>query len=244
MPQEIPFIDFEAITTQSTNPDEVLAAIDVAVNEQVGLILEFVSENTRRLIVEVGSYGIPAAFSAERGIDDDEYYLDVSKIYFSPAMSYRPALYKCDAFFVAKQYRDYPNFCSLPADCTSFPFPDENVDELIYNNVFGAYYKEPDVMSAFLTDAARVLVDGGKIHITEITTPDYIPDEWFVGGRPNRNTPDAVTANQELFELFGFRVVKLSTSHKDISFYRRPFDGCDSFHDTAFTLTLERIPRN
>jgi len=244
MTQEVPFRDFEALTKTSTDSDEILATIDAAVIEQVGLILEFVRENTMRLTVEVGSCGIPAAFAAERGIKDDEFYVTAAKIYVRQATSHRSATFECDSFQESSYYRDCSNFCSLPADCTSFPFPDASVDELIYNNVFGSYFDDTNLMGVFLSEASRALVDGGEIHITEMNTPNFIPDEWFVGGRPNRDIPDEVVANQAYFEQFGFTVKRLSTNHDDIAYYRKPFDGREDFYDSAFTLALIKVPRS
>ena len=192
-----------------------------------------VEEERRRLVVEVGSETIPTAFCAKRGIKENEYYVSVN------------TLHKGENFNTAKieaeKYSGKQSFCSILADARSMPFPDGTVDELIFNNVFGSFYKNSDMLAAFLKEASRVLVEGGEIHITEMNTPNFIPDEWFVGGRPNRKSDIKVDANSDYFQQFGLLVKKLSTDEDDIKEYRNPFPGQNGFYPIAFTLTLEKV---
>ncbi len=186
----------------------------------------------RRLVVEVGSETIPTAFCAKRGIKENEYYVSVN------------TLHKGEKFNAAKseaeKYRGERNFSSILADAGSMPFADGTVDELIFNNVFGSFYKNADVLAAFLREASRVLVEGGEIHITEMNTPNFIPDEWFIGGRPDRKSDIKVEANPDYFQQFGLRAKKLSTDENDIKEYRNPFPEYNGFYPIAFTLTLEK----
>ena len=61
----------------------------------------------------------------------------------------------------------------------------------------------------------RVLV-GGEIHITEMNTPNFIPDEWFIGGRPDRKSDIKVEANPDYFQQFGLRAKNCPLDENDI----------------------------
>lgn len=187
----------------------------------------------RRLVVEVGSEAIPTAFCAKRGIKENEYYVSVNTVHKGERFS--------AAENEAEKYSGKKNFSSIVADARSMPFADSTVDELIFNNVFGSFYKNSDILAAFLREASRVLMEGGEIHITEMNTPNFIPDEWFVGGRPDRQSDIKAEANSDYFQQFGLRVRKLSTDENDIGEYRNPFPGHNGFYPIAFTLTLEKV---
>jgi hypothetical protein len=150
-------------------------------------------DTIERLVVEVGSEGIPSAFCAGRGLGGaNELYVSVH----GPRSD-------VSVLEEEKRYGDQEQFVSLEADCRAFPFPNESVHELIFNNVFGSYDRDPKMMASFLTEASRVLVKGGEIHITEMNTPFFIPDEWFLGGSPDRDRDTLVEANGTYFESFG-----------------------------------------
>lgn len=186
----------------------------------------------KRIVVEIGSEAEPAAFCAERGIKENEIYISVNKLWE-----------KENNWDVAKwekeQYGNDKRFIPIKAECERLPFGNSSVDELIYNNVFGSV--DDDSMGPFLQEASRVLANKGEIHITETNTPDEIPDEWFVGGRPNNYSRKKVEPSSDYFRKFGLRAKKLSTRSKDIKIYRAPFPRYPRFYSIAFTLTLEKI---
>lgn len=183
-----------------------------------------------RLVVEVGSEGIPVAFCANRGIREGEYYVSANVLWTSDS--------RHAAAFELKEYGEAERFKPILANARRLPFADGTVDELIFNNVFGTYSQEPDTMAIFFKEASRVLADSGEIHITEMSTPNVIPDKWFVSGRPDRDSEKEVGANPEYFQQFGLRVKKLSTDEYDIKEYRMPFPGENGFYPDAFTLVL------
>ena len=160
-----------------------------------------------RLVVEVGSAGIPSAFHANRGIKDDEHYVSVNEI-----LRGQPDFAKWER----KEYGGVEGFSPLVADARSFPFPDVSVDELIFNNVFGMYSQAHGIQADFLEEASRVLVNGGEIHITEMNTPWSVPEEWFIGGRPDKDNGKTVIANPEYFSQFGLVCTKLSPSENPL----------------------------
>lgn len=182
----------------------------------------------KRLVVEVGSEAIPAAFEGRRGIREGEYYASVNTVY-EHEKPYSAAAWE------AEKYREKKHFSSIMADAKNMPFPDGTVDELIFNNIFSG--TEANSV-AFLKESSRVLVAGGEIHITEMNTPGAVPEKWFVGGRPDRKSSAKVEANADYFRQFGLRVKNLSINEDDIREYRQPFPGYDGFYSSAFTLTL------
>ena len=123
------------------------------------------------------------------------------------------------------------------------PFPDGTVDELIYNNVFGSHYCPDDnlMVEELLREAERVLAKEGEIHITETTTPSFVPKDWFTGGRPGEPENDAaVKINQDYFSKFGLVGTIVTTAEKDILKYRWRYYKDTPHYPTVFTLTLKK----
>jgi ubiquinone/menaquinone biosynthesis C-methylase UbiE len=187
-----------------------------------------------KIVIEIGSAGIPSAFCAERGIQQGERYISID----DEEQTVR---------WEKEKFKDTKGFEVLRADARKLPFPDKSVDEMIFNNVFGSYSQHPEIAKAFLAEASRVLKPGGRVHITEMNTPSSVPEEWFIGGRPNKKSHAVVIANPEYFGQFGFTVEKLSTRTKDIEIYRRRWteigdeNGLIPFYKDAFTLTLVKV---
>lgn len=126
-----------------------------------------IHEKPKRLIVEVGTHyvrngnivsGEPAF--THRGISSDEHYITVD---ISPKSA---QLVKEDVGYSKDR------IAPIIADGRNFPFKDNSVDELIYNNVFGDPEAAPFTQELLL-EASRVLMPDGRLVITENVTPGF-----------------------------------------------------------------------
>lgn len=169
-----------------------------------------------KLVVEIGSGGIPSFISGNRVVATDERYETVNEDEYAV---------KVDSAYT----RDRPNTKSILGDARKLPYGDGTVDEVLMSNVLSD--NKTAKPEEILKEATRVLSVTGKIILTEIYSPTAFPKSLV-----RVDEDGTLHVNDTGFSAYGLKVESISQDQKDISLVQRyPQDS------RGFILVLKKI---
>ncbi|HYE59586.1 MAG TPA: methyltransferase domain-containing protein [Candidatus Kapabacteria bacterium] len=189
-------------------------------------------EQPRKVIVEIGTGGIPYFIKGERKRSPDEMYIATDKDDTAIEMN------------KAYQVGYGTDFESVKAEAEHLPYKDTSVDELIYTNVFSLIgyqnidtqyqTKHVDVM-AMLREAHRVLKDHGCVRITETLTPK----DFYLLFDEEGEVDSVDDIRSELAQI-GFTVESFTEDAAAV----KQYDALEEDHNIneRFHLVLKKVP--
>ena len=149
------------------------------------------SKNTRRVFIDLGSGLFTAAFSGNRALQDNDYYIGVD----NNRKKIQAALTTHDIAANKKNFDNIgKNVFFVQGNGGELPFADSSADEVFLGNVLGD--RAIHSVDAFLTEARRILKTDGKLVILETITPSAAKE---------RDNSNDIT---HFVENFGFKKIR------------------------------------
>lgn len=195
-------------------------------------IINIETKKTKKIIVEVGTNGMPFFFIGNKKLKEDELYTSVDREIEEVKRAQK---------MMERSEDRLHDSVAMHADARNLPFLDGTVDEMVFTNVFGdGGLHAPKYFQQLLREAVRVLKIGGSITVTETYSPGFVP-EFMQVVRGADGKPSMI--NDAYFDTLGLKISRLSLETADIHQYHRLTAQNDFTHqyDPDFQLVLVKV---